>query len=253
VADFLRHPITVFVLSLVILWLSVHFGSYLTTKLEPVTEEERKDLDLIIGASLTLLALIIGFSFSMAVSRYDQRKLYEENEANAIGSEYSRMNLLPAADAAKGRQLLGEYLNQRMLFYTATDSRQLDAVRAETAKLEGEMLSTVQGVAAAQQTATIALVVNGMDEVMNRERSTQAEWWNRIPEGAWLLMFGLAIICCVLTGHGARRKGLLPFMVLPLLVALAFFLIADIDTPRHGVIRVAPENLISLAQSLQAR
>jgi hypothetical protein len=253
VADILRHPLTVFVLALVILWLSVYVGSYLTTKIEPVTEEERKDLDLIIGASLTLLALIIGFSFAMAVSRYDERKLYEENEANAIGTEYSRMNLLPAADAAKGRQLLEEYLNQRLLFYTVRDEQQLDAVRAETAKLEGQMLSTVQGVAATQQTATMALVVYGLDEVLNRERSTQAEWWNRIPEGAWLLMFGLAIICCMLTGHGARRKGLLPFMILPLLLAIAFFLIADIDTPRHGVIRVVPENLISLGQSLQTR
>lgn len=252
-ADILRHPVTVFVLTLVILWLSVYLGAYLFTKIKPVTEDERKDLDLIIGASLTLLALIIGFSFAMAVSRYDERKLYEENEANAIGTEYSRMNLLPAADAAKGRQLLGEYLNQRLLFYTLSDPQQLEAVRTETTKLESQMLSIVQGVAATQQTVTISLAVYGMDEVLNRERSTQAEWWNRIPEGAWLLMFGLSIICCVLTGHGARRKGLLPFMILPLLLAIAFFLIADIDSPRHGIIRVAPENLVSLAQSMRTQ
>lgn len=250
-ADILRHPVTVFLLCLVILWLSVYVGAYLMSKVEPITEEERKDLDLIIGASLTLLALIIGFTFSMAVGRYDERKLYEENEANAIGTEYSRMNLLPAPDAAKGRQLLTEYLNQRVLFYSVSDEQQLDAVRAETNKLEGQMLSTVQGVAATQQTVTIALVVYGLDEVINRARSAQAEFWNRIPEGAWLLMFGLSIICCVLTGHGARRKGPLPFVILPFLLAIAFFLIADIDSPRHGVIRVVPENLISLAQSWQ--
>jgi hypothetical protein len=253
VAEILRHPITVALMSLVILWLSVHLGSYLTTKLEPLTDEERKDLDLIIGASLTLLALIIGFSFSMAVSRYDERKLYEENEANAIGTEYSRMSLLPTADGANGRRLLKQYLYKRLQFYTLNDEQQLDVVRAETAKLEGQLLSTVQGVAATQQTATMALVVYGMDEVLNKERSTQAEWWNRIPEGAWLLMFGLAIICCALTGHGARRKGFLPFVILPFLLAIAFFLIADIDSPRHGVIHVVPENLISLAQSLQAQ
>ena len=54
-----------------------------------------------INASLTLLALIIGFSFSMAVSRYDQRKNYEEEEANAIGTEYVRVDLLPAEDAGQ--------------------------------------------------------------------------------------------------------------------------------------------------------
>ena len=251
--EILRHPVTVFVLTLVILWFSVYVGSYLTAKVAPVTEEERKDLDLIIGASLTLLALIVGFSFAMAVSRYDERKLYEENEANAIATEYSRMNLLPPADAAKGRQLLTEYLNQRVLFYTISDPQQLDAVRTETGKLGDQLLSTVQGAAANQPTVPVSLAVYGLDDVMNRARSTQAEFWNRIPDGAWLLMFGLSIICCALTGHGARRKGLLPFVVLPLLLAIAFFLIADIDTPRHGVIRVDPENLIELAQTLQGR
>jgi len=57
----------------------------------------------VLAASLTLLALIIGFSFSMAVSRYDQRKNYEEAEANAIGTEYLRANLLPADDATRVR------------------------------------------------------------------------------------------------------------------------------------------------------
>ena len=53
-------------------------------------------------ATLTLLGLIIGFSFSMAITRYDLRKNYEEAEANAIGTEYVRAGLLPAADAADG-------------------------------------------------------------------------------------------------------------------------------------------------------
>jgi hypothetical protein len=55
---------------------------------------------------LTLLGLIIGFSFSMAVNRYDQRKPYEQAEANAIGTEYVRADLLPVADAAKVHTLL---------------------------------------------------------------------------------------------------------------------------------------------------
>ena len=66
----------------------------------------REDFGLILAAALTLLRLIIGFSFSMATSRYDQRKNLEEAEANAIGTEYARAGLLPAADAAKVRALL---------------------------------------------------------------------------------------------------------------------------------------------------
>jgi len=66
----------------------------------------REDFGLILAAALTLLRLIIGFSFSMATSRYDQRKNLEEAEANAIGTEYARAGLLPAADSAKVRALL---------------------------------------------------------------------------------------------------------------------------------------------------
>ena len=75
------------------------------------------------AATLTLLGLIIGFSFSMAISRYDQRKNYEEAEANAIGTEYVRADLLPAADAERMHGLLRNYLDQRVLFYQTRDER----------------------------------------------------------------------------------------------------------------------------------
>ena len=68
----------------------------------------REDFGFILAATLTLLGLIIGFSFSMATSRYDQRKNYEEAEANAIGTEYVRADLLPAADAATVRDAAEE-------------------------------------------------------------------------------------------------------------------------------------------------
>jgi protein-S-isoprenylcysteine O-methyltransferase Ste14 len=90
-----------------------------------------------------------------------------------------------------------------------------------------------------------------MNDVLNRQGYTQAAWWNRIPVGAWSLMVTLAVCCSMLIGYGARPTGGLLFMVLPFLVAIAFFLIADIDSPRQGVIRVVPRNLTSLSQSLQ--
>jgi hypothetical protein len=71
-----------------------------------MAEDLREDFSVILSATLTLLGLLIGFSFSMAISRYDERKNYEEAEANAIGTEYVRADLLPAADAAKVRRPL---------------------------------------------------------------------------------------------------------------------------------------------------
>jgi hypothetical protein len=247
----LDFPRVLFAVSLLTLWLFGKLGSFLANK-RPVTDDARHDLDLVIGASVTLLALIIGFSFSMAVSRYDQRKNYEEEEANAIGTEYVRADLLPDADAASIRHLLTQYLHQRVQFYTVRDPRLLTSVDTETTKLQTEMWSTVQSAAKTRPTPPIALVVAGMNDVLNRQGYTQAAWWNRLPFGAWSLMMALAICDSLLLGYGTRqRRGLLP-MVLPLLVSIAFFLISDIDSPRRGEIRVVPQNLVSLSRSLQA-
>jgi hypothetical protein len=243
-------PLLVFAISLMALWLSVQMGALFGRKLRPVQDDERDDLGIVINASLTLLALIVGFSFSMAVSRYDQRKNYEEEEANAIGTEYVRAELLSAADALKVRQLLAQYLNQRLLFYTIRNARQLEQIDRETAKLQSEMCSIVLGAASARPTPPVTLVVSGMNDVLNRQGYTQAAWWNRLPVGAWCLMVVLAICCSLLIGYSAHRRVSLLFTVLPLIVAIAFFLIADIDSPRRGVIRVAPQNLISFSHSL---
>ena len=100
----------------------------------------KDEFGIIQGATLTLLGLIIGFTFSMAVGRYDQRKNYEEEEANAIGTEYLRADLLPAGDGARVRSLLKDYLDQRMLFYTTRDPGRLQQIDAATAKLQARTL-----------------------------------------------------------------------------------------------------------------
>src|SRR5438046_4435174 len=118
------YPLVIFVLSFLALWLSAHVGSVLRRR-RSLKEDVREDFGVILAATLTLLGLIIGFSFSMATSRYDQRKNLEEAEANAIGTEYVRADLLPAADAVKVRTLLKNYLDQRILFYKARDEQQV--------------------------------------------------------------------------------------------------------------------------------
>ena len=244
----LDHPLAFFVLSLLVLWLSVQIGAFIRKRC-PLPEDERDDFALVVNASLTLLALIIGFTFSMAVSRYDQRKNYEEEEANAIGTEYVRAELLPPSDGARVQELLNGYVEQRMLFYTTHDSYQLEQVDNETSKLQAQLWNTVKNASETHPTPPVTLAVWGMNDVLNRQGYTQAAWWNRIPVAAWSLMVSLAICCSLLVGYGSRRREHLLFTVLPFLVSVAFFLIAEIDSPRTGVIRVAPQNLISLSQS----
>lgn len=245
-------PFLVFMVSLVALWLSAQIGALFHRK-RPLQEDERQDFDLVLAATLTLLGLIIGFSFSMVISRYDQRKNYEEAEANAIGTEYVRADLLPAAEATKVRELLKNYLDQRVLFYETRDEAQLTQIDAQTAQLQTELWSIVQAAAVGQPTPTVALAVSGMNDVLNSQGYTQAAWWNQFPIPAWGLMVVIAIFCNLLLGYGSRRSEIVLFLVLPLAVSISFFLIADINSPRQGLIKVTPQNLVSISQSLRAQ
>jgi hypothetical protein len=153
------------------------------------------------------------------------------------------------------RTLLLSYLDQRVLFYTEQDEQKLRQVDAATTKLQAELWSAVAAPALAQPSPLMALVVNGMNDVLNSQGYTLAAWRNRIPLAAWALMMTIAICATFLIGVGTKNKrvgsGLL--LVLPFVVSVAFFLIADIDSPRRGVIRVVPQNLLSLAQALRAQ
>ena len=249
----MNYPILVLVLSFVLLYVAAHIGDVLRNRVFPLNEDARNDFGVVLGATLTLLGLLIGFSFSMAVSRYDQRKNYEEAEANAIGTEYLRADLLPAADAGRIRELLKKYVDQRVLFYTTRSPQGLAKIDADTAALQNELWSAVLPGAASQPTPPIALVLSGMNDVLNSQGYTQAAWWNRIPIAAWILMTAIAVCCNVLIGYGARRTDWRIFLIVPVAVSIAFFLISDIDSPRGGSIRVAPQNLLSLSQSMRTQ
>jgi hypothetical protein len=245
----MEFPIVMLVASFAVLFLAAEAGNFLRTKIRPLNEDERQDLAVVVGATLTLLGLLIGFSFSMAINRYDQRKLYEEAEANAIGTEYLRLGLL-SGDISKVRELLRTYLDQRILFYTTADERRITKINADTVTLQNELWLVIQS-RRAEPTAVVVLAATGMNDVLNSQGYTQSAWWNRIPVAAWGLMWTIAICCNALIGYSAHRTGWRLFMILPVAVAIAFFLIADLDSPRGGAIRIVPQNLLALSHSLR--
>jgi len=246
------YPSLVFVLCLSLLWLSAWIGKSVLRGRRTLDEDSRADFSVVLTATLTLLGLIIGFSFSMAINRYDQRKTCEEAEANAMGTEYSRAGLLPPAAAAKVRSLLKAYLDQRVLFYVTRDSQQLRDVNTQTDRLQKQLWDAVEAPAVVQPTPMVALAVAGMNDVLNTQGYAQAAWWNRIPIAAWALMTFMAMVCNAMLGYGARNTGARGFvlLVLPLILSTSFFLIADIDSPRGGIVHVVPQNLLSLSGAL---
>jgi hypothetical protein len=249
----MRHfdsPFFVFAAVLIVQWLAAYVGDTVRTKIRPLKGDERLDFDIIRTAALTLLGLIIGFSFAMAVSRYDQRMNLEQAEANAIGTEYLRTDLLPADTASRVRELLRAYCDERVSYYMARDEQRVGEIDIDTRKLQSELWAAVARVATAQPTPIIALTVAGMNEVLNSQVATQAAWWNRIPFTAWALMGLIAVACNLLMGYGEHRTTAF-LVILPMIISTSLFLIADIDSPRTGIILVQPLNLMSQCLSMK--
>ncbi|CAM3697064.1 hypothetical protein [Polynucleobacter antarcticus] len=245
-------PLLVFFLSVLTLSASVWFGNIVLSRFRTKDTETSSDLGIIQSATLTLLALIIGFTFSMSIARYDLRQNYEEAEANAIGTEFLRSDLLPSKNAEAVKALLNDYVDQRILFYSKQDQETAKQITKRTLELQNALWNEVLTAARMQPSPTIALAVSGMNDVINTQGYTQAAWWNRIPRAAWWLMGAIAISANMLVGFGARnfKNNISLFMIFPIMISVAFFLIADIDSPRGGIIRIEPRNLIDLKQNI---
>jgi hypothetical protein len=191
----------------------------------------------------------------MAIDRHDNREILEESEANAIGTEYLRADLLPPASAARTKELLEQYLEQRILFYSKQNKEKIIEIRQRTDELQDALWKEVLPAARSNASPITSLIVSGMNDVLNSQGYVQAAWWNRIPYAAWTLMTAIAICANLLVGFGARnfKKNVGLFMIFPFVTSVSFFLIADIDSPRGGVIRIEPKNLITLQNSLAVK
>ncbi len=191
----------------------------------------------------------------MAIDRHDQREILEEGEANAIGTEYLRADLLPPKSALATKELLTSYLDLRIQFYTKTPQEEVLVIRQKTDMAQQALWNEILPYARTNQTPMTMLIVSGMNDVLNSQGYVQAAWWNRIPYTAWSLMAAIAICANLLVGFGARnfQKNIGLFMIFPFVISVSFFLISDIDSPRGGVIRIEPRNLITLQKVISPK
>jgi hypothetical protein len=252
VAAFVDHPAVLFIVLLAIFAGAAAFGAFVLRRRVVLQEEEREDFNLIQTSTLTLLALLIGFSLSMAVGRYDQRKSLEEGEANAIGTEYVRADLAGAPLDAQIKAALVRYAQLRHADYETRDTQALARINRDTADVQGELWRMASQVAKEKPTPIGALVVAGMNDALNAQDYAEAARINHIPLGAWFLMIVIALFGCTVQGFGAKgpsRHGLL-IAIVPVTISLSLALIADIDSPRGGIIHIQPQNLARLLQSM---
>ncbi|HET9030007.1 MAG TPA: hypothetical protein VFN49_07515 [Candidatus Aquilonibacter sp.] len=251
---FVNHPLVLCAFSLLILWTAAYLGSRYR-KQRDLDGEEKDELNLVAGGVLTLLGLIIGFSFSMAVGRFDLRMASEANEANAIGTEYLRAELLDADHATALQTGLARYLAQRIEWYRTRDARNVPRVERLQNATEHTMWAIVRSAATARETPVRALVVSGMNDVIDDAGYTKAAWANRIPRTAWVLMILIAAFASVLLGYNvrsasARFRGI---YLLPITVSIALFLVADLDSTRGGLIMISPNDLLALQDQINSQ
>ena len=245
-------PLIFFFATLALLFGAVRLGVLARLRGHKLSGAERGEFDLVRNAMFTLFGLLVGFAIAMAVSRYDLRKTYEEAEANALGTEYLRLDFLPPDKAAAARALLKSYAEERIAFYSDRNPERQTKNAAETAKMQAALWAAVVPDAKDRQTPIMALVAAGMKDVINSQGYALAAWRNRLPVEVWTLLILVATACTFLVGFGAERLSLVTHAVLPLAAALAFLLISDVEGPRNGLVKVEPVNIQDAARAMAA-
>ena len=211
----------------------------------------RSDYSVIVGATLTLLGLLIGFTFSMATTRYDMRNTLRKKKPTRLAPKTPAWISCPLRTQRVSAAAAVHRSAHSLRYHPRPNGFAEDWRRRQAKKVS--LVTIVAGAAKLQPSPLSALASSGMNDVLNAQGYTQAAWWNRIPTAAWLLMFLIAALANVLLGYGMHDKSTVLYVILPLAVSISFFLIADIDSPRTGVIRIQPQNLYALADSLKAR
>jgi hypothetical protein len=229
------------------------FGLRLFTTLD---EPRKGQISGIQSAVLGMLGLLLGFTFAMAVSRYEMRRSLVVDEANAIGTTYLRASFLPAEHKAAVEELLRRYVDVRISFDTAgTDAAKRAAAEAESARLQREMWNhTVQ--AATVPTLMTAKFVEALNQTIDLDATRLNALRARVPGAVWLLVLVVAGAGCYAAGYRAgassERTGFANFL-LPLLVTVVITLIVDFDHPYRGFIDINSQPLIDLQASISAR
>mgnify|MGYP000863737173 CR=1 FL=1 len=219
-------------------------------------DADKTHVGLLQSAALGLLALLLGFAFFMAASRYDARKALVLEEANAIGTAYLRAGMLPAEPGRQARRLLREDAAARLAFFAAgIDPALLDKANAEAERLEAALwalaLDAARDDPRSVSAGQFAEAVNAVIDVHEKRRVALDD---HVPEAVLYLLVGLAAATLGLVGYAcglARRRRFGANLVFALLVVLVITTILDLDRPRRGLIEVSQASLVRLQASLQ--
>ena len=153
------------------------------------------------GAILGLLALMIGFTFAMALSRFEGRRDAVLNEANAIGTTALRARLLPAPHNAQALKLLQEYVQVRLDIAQRIPSRaELNDAIARSNALQEALWQQAQAVAA-KDTGMVptGLFIQTLNEMIDNQEKRLTAVRNRVPTIVLIALYGVATVASAFT------------------------------------------------------
>jgi hypothetical protein len=206
------------------------------------------------GAMLGVLALLLGFTMAMAVTRFDARRLLVVDEANAIGTSYLRTQLVPPPDGPEMAGLFREYVDARLEFaHAGNNVRAIQKARDRSARLQAEIWSRGTAFARQDRSALSLLLLSSLNQTFDLENSNWAAFNAHVPESVLLINALVAVLASSLVGYsfglGGSRN---PFTMcwLALCVTLVLAVIIDLDQPKKGLIRVSEQPLIDLQRQM---
>ena len=206
------------------------------------------------AAVLGLLGLLLGFTFSMAIQRYEARRDLVVQEANSIGTTYLRAGLLDEPHRSAVEGLLRRYVEARLRFYSAhRDQSRISAAEQTTAELQHLLWHHALLAAHESPSPIVATFITSLNEVIDLDTLRLAAMENHVPGVVWLLIFLVAGSGCWASGYAGGATGkrtAFAQWVLPALITTVVTLLVDFDATRRGLISVSQQSLIDLRHSI---
>jgi len=232
----------------------IGFGA--RTKTRPSSDgTDYADIAFILGAVLTLLSLMLGFTYAMSQSRFETRRQLVIDEANAIGTTYLRTQTLPEPRASELQDLLRRYVALRVETAGLKDDspEKILEIDARSKRLQDLMWSRATALAKESPTPVVAIFVQALNDTIDFHGKRMAAFRSRVPFSIYLVLFGISAVAVGLTGHyfgsRGRRRPILT-LIFAILVAGVMWLILDLDSPVRGSIKATQQSLIDLQQDL---
>lgn len=205
-------------------------------------EKQTSGIGSLEAAVFALLGLLIAFTFSGALSRFDSRRITAVEEANAVGTAWMRLDLLPPAAQPKIRDAMRAYVDSRIAMYA-----KLPDVAAATAELERSrgLQSEIWSLAVASlkdaRPGTELLVLPALNEMFNYPTTRTASSQIHPPSIIYWMLVSLALASAVLAGYqtaGDKDYDWVHKIGFAAMVALTVYVIFDIEYPRLGFVRI---------------